>query len=268
MVGKPKQVLISIVTVVRNGEMFLERTIKSVISQTYKNIEYIIIDGNSTDKTVEIIKKYEHQISYWVSEKDQGLYDAMNKGAKLANGNFINYLNAGDTIFQNNSIERIVQNITDITNVYYCRASIVSNKVCWIYPNIEVKNFDKWLNLNLPNHQTIFFPKNFYKFFFYDLRLSIGADDDYKLVALKNNNTKFIDEIFVEFKRDGVSSNHKDLKLFKQRLKESFIRNFKHKRWVRLIIDPFKLMLMYCIYNVLGEDNFLRFIRMIVRLKG
>jgi len=83
MKNKP---LISIVTVVYNGEEFLEETIKSVVSQTYKNIEYIIIDGGSTDGTVDIIKKYEDKIDYWVSEPDSGIYDAMNKGIDKASG--------------------------------------------------------------------------------------------------------------------------------------------------------------------------------------
>ena len=78
--------LISIITVVFNGERYLEQTIQSVIDQTYDNVEYIIIDGGSTDGTLDIIKKYEDKIDYWVSEKDNGIYDAMNKGIKVCYG--------------------------------------------------------------------------------------------------------------------------------------------------------------------------------------
>ncbi len=265
MINQP---LISIVTVVFNGEKHLEKTIKSVIAQIYKNIEYIIIDGNSIDGTKDIIKKYEDKISYWVSELDSGLYDAMNKGAKVASGDFINFLNADDILLGNDAIENIVKNMTDKDSIYYSRASIISDKVNWIYPNMEVKDYAKWLRLNLPNHQTMFFPKSFYKKYVYDLRLSIGADDDYKLFALKNHDVKFIDLIFVEFKRGGVSSNHRSFKLFNQRLKESFIRNFKHRRYFRVILDPFKLVLMFLINSLFGEDNFLRFIKLVVKLKG
>jgi putative colanic acid biosynthesis glycosyltransferase len=259
---------ISIVTVVYNGEKFLEKTIQSVLSQTYKNIEYIIIDGGSTDGTLDIIKRYEDKIDYWVSEVDKGIYDAMNKGALVASGDFINYLNADDRFNNDTTLENIVKNIDTLDSVYYTRASVISEKVCWLYPEKKVIDYQKWLKLNLPNHQTMFFPKSFYKKYFYDLRLKIGADDDYKLYAIKNHNVQFIDIISVEFLRGGVSSNHNDFKLFKQRLKESYIRNYKHKRWIRLLIDPFKLLLMYFIYTVFGETFFLKFIKMIVHLKG
>ena len=91
--GKP---LISVITVVYNGEKYLEETIQSIINQTYDNVEYIIIDGGSTDGTVDIIKKYEDRIDYWVSEKDKGISDAFNKGVKVAKGDYINFQGDGD----------------------------------------------------------------------------------------------------------------------------------------------------------------------------
>lgn len=88
--------LVSIITVVYNGEAFIEQSIKSVLAQTYANIEYIIIDGASTDGTLDIIKKYEAKITTFISEKDSGIYNAMNKGLKLAKGEIIALLNADD----------------------------------------------------------------------------------------------------------------------------------------------------------------------------
>jgi len=261
------KLLISIVTVVYNGEEFLEKTIQSVINQTYENIEYIIVDGGSSDGTVDIIKKYEDDIDYWVSEKDEGIYDAMNKGAKLATGDFINFMNADDIIYSHDAVELIVDNIHDMDSTYYSRARIVSDTFTWIYPAIDVQNYSKWLNLNLPNHQTIFFSKRFYKSILYDLRLSLTADDDYKLFALESGKVMFIDVVFVEFKRGGVSSNHKSYKLFFQRIKESYIRNFKHKRWIRFIIDPVKLTLMFLVNFIFGDENFSRFLKMIDLVK-
>src|SRR5258708_15361904 len=88
--------VISIITVVYNGEAVLEKTIKSIVGQTYPHTEYIIIDGKSSDQTIEIIKRYENRITFWLSELDNGIYDAMNKGIARATGSWISFMNAGD----------------------------------------------------------------------------------------------------------------------------------------------------------------------------
>ena len=100
--------LVTIITVVFNGEKHLEQTIQSVISQTYDNVEYIIIDGGSTDGTVDIIRKYEEVIDYWVSEPDAGISDAMNKGISLATGILINHLHAGDKFAADTTLSSVV----------------------------------------------------------------------------------------------------------------------------------------------------------------
>ena len=100
--------LVSIVTVVFNGEDHLEETILSVLEQAYDNVEYIIIDGGSSDGTLDIIKKHEDKIDYWVSEKDQGIYDAMNKGIKLCTGSIIGIINADD-FYEKNAISESVK---------------------------------------------------------------------------------------------------------------------------------------------------------------
>ena len=92
-----KKPLFSLITVVLNNEKFLEKTIQSVLNQKIKNFEYIIIDGGSSDSSLKIIKKYEKKISYWVSEKDMGLYDAFNKGLILASGDIVGIINSDDT---------------------------------------------------------------------------------------------------------------------------------------------------------------------------
>ena len=105
MIKKP---LISIITVVYNGEKHLEETILSVINQTYDNVEFIIIDGSSTDGTIDIIKKYEDKIDYWISEKDSGIFDAMNKGILASKGDYINFMNAGDFFTRINLVSDVV----------------------------------------------------------------------------------------------------------------------------------------------------------------
>lgn len=98
---------ITVITVTYNAQDCLEQTIQSVTNQTYPNIEYIIVDGGSKDKTIDIIKKYESKISKWISEKDKGIYDAMNKGIDMATGEWINFMNAGDTFVDNNTIQKV-----------------------------------------------------------------------------------------------------------------------------------------------------------------
>ncbi|MFH0761601.1 MAG: glycosyltransferase family 2 protein [Bacteroidota bacterium] len=102
--GKP---LVSVITVVFNSVNLLEQTIQSVLNQTWPDIEYIIIDGGSKDGTVDIIRKYERKIAYWVSEPDGGLYDAMNKGLAAATGDFVWFLNSGDLAYREDTLEQI-----------------------------------------------------------------------------------------------------------------------------------------------------------------
>lgn len=100
--------LISVITVVYNSVSTIEETIMSVINQTYSNIEYIVIDGGSTDGTVDIIKKYHEHISYWVSEPDKGIYDAMNKGIKVSTGEWGHFLNSGDVFIAVDAFKRMM----------------------------------------------------------------------------------------------------------------------------------------------------------------
>ena len=107
----------SIITVTYNAEQWLERTILSVLSQSYPNIEYIIIDGKSKDKTLDIIRQYESGITYWISEPDKGLYDAMNKGLQNATGDYVWFLNAGDTLPSADIIQLMVQKMSKLKNL-------------------------------------------------------------------------------------------------------------------------------------------------------
>ena len=116
---KETDTLISVVTVSYNAVLTIEQTILSVINQTYPNVEYIIIDGGSTDGTVDIIKKYADKIAYWVSEPDKGIYDAMNKGGLKATGDFIQFLNAGDWFENEHVIEKIFKDWYKRVDVIY-----------------------------------------------------------------------------------------------------------------------------------------------------
>src|ERR1700739_123500 len=112
--NQPHLPLVSIITVVYNGSKYIEQTINSVLNQSYKNIEYIIIDGGSTDDTLNIIKRYESKIDYWQSEPDEGIFFAMNKGISLAKGELIGIINADDFY-----LPGTVKNVVEADNVYH-----------------------------------------------------------------------------------------------------------------------------------------------------
>ena len=121
--NKNSNPLITIITVVLNGDKSIEKTIKSVVDQSYNNIEYIIIDGASTDKTINIIKQYEDKISFWISESDNGIWDAMNKSLKYANGEIIGFLNSDDVYYPDT---------VSIVNKYF-----TNNKIDFLFGTVE-----------------------------------------------------------------------------------------------------------------------------------
>jgi len=118
---------ISIVTVTLNADKALEETARSVVCQTYKNIEFIIIDGGSSDNTLDVIKKYDNSIQHWVSEPDQGIYDAMNKGLDAATGDYVQFLNAGDYFVSSHSLESIIRAAQKHHDVIYGDIMLIDN---------------------------------------------------------------------------------------------------------------------------------------------
>ena len=182
---------ISIITVCYNSANTIEKTILSVKKQTYKNIEYIIVDGNSKDKTIEIIQNHEKEISKWISEPDKGLYDAMNKGVAIATGDIVGILNSDD-VFNSDSVIEDVVNFHQKYNIEASVGNIVqhkeSGKVVRLYSS-KYWNPEKLKVGFMPPHPSIFFKRDlFSKIGNYDLGFKIGAD--YELITrffLKNN---------------------------------------------------------------------------------
>lgn len=119
---------ISVITIVYNDVKHLEETILSVTEQTFDNIEYIIIDGGSTDGTLDVIKNHADKLSYWISEKDNGIYDAMNKGLRIASGDFVWFLNSGDQIHEKNTVEELVRQIDEETDVIYGETVLINDE--------------------------------------------------------------------------------------------------------------------------------------------
>jgi len=248
--------LISIITVVYNGEKFLEKTIQSVINQSYENIEYIIIDGGSTDRTVEIIKKYEDSIDYWVSEKDGGIYDAMNKGLERANGEFVNFMNGGDEFFDSEVLAKL------FVDLDRCENKSIFGKAVTKYKDKEFVRYESfefgdclWYESHQPSHQAIFFPKNFYQDERFDTRLKIAADVKYIKRALATCGYCYRDLIVANFEFGGVSTyfgSFSDLKDLYNDLNiiysDSMIIRYKY-----YILNSIKFL----VQRVLGKERYL-----------
>lgn len=177
--------MISIVTVVYNGAKHLEDAIKSVEDQTYDNIEYLIIDGQSTDGTLDIIQNHKHNLSFWVSEPDGGIFDAMNKGIRKASGDFIGILNADDW-YEHNTIQAVVDKANSLGPqaeevVIYCDYYQYDEE---LDPGIKTKkysslNYKKGMSIS---HQALFVSRKIYeKFGAYNLDYHLAADYDFFL---------------------------------------------------------------------------------------
>lgn len=165
---------ISVITVCYNAVSCIEDTILSVINQTYKELEYIIIDGRSNDGTTEIIKKYSTKITYWISEPDKGIYDAMNKGLHKATGDWINFMNAGDTFAENCTIEQVFSQ-NNYENIY----ALYGNAIYLQQYKTELRKAKsvKSIKYNMPiTHQAFFVRSNIAKKIKFNTKYKYAAD--------------------------------------------------------------------------------------------
>ena len=216
----PNKPLITIITVVLNGEKHLQETIDSIKNQTYKNYEFVVIDGGSTDKTLEIIKNNSYMIDYWVSEKDEGLYDAFNKGLNLARGDYIGIINSDDT-YENDALHILTKYIAKNTNIDFIFGSV---KKHWgiLHGYKPEKIHYSWGFYS--SHSTGFFIKNSSakRLGFYNLKYKYHADYDYfyRMIVKKKMSGVATqkNEIFGNFRRGGFSSKIPWMKLFKDEI--------------------------------------------------
>ncbi|MCM8833248.1 MAG: glycosyltransferase [Candidatus Omnitrophica bacterium] len=215
--------MISVITVVFNGERYLEETIQSVINQTYPNVEYIIIDGGSTDGTLDIIKKYEDKIDYWVSEKDKGIYDAMNKGIRVAVGEWINFINAGDTFLDQGVLSRVFErDVSKFDVVYGDMTSVYEDLNLNVYR--KIKDINKALSLKEAFktiysicHQSVFIKKIICTYF--DTNFNIASDRFYLLnLYFQSRKFHYVNECICKYLIGGFSGK-KFFHSYKERLK-------------------------------------------------
>ncbi len=209
---------ISIVTVVFNDHIGLRKTLDSISNQVSHGYELSIIDGGSTDGTLDVVKAYGGLVSCLISENDDGIYDAMNKGLDQSNGEWVIFMNAGDEFHSKNTLSLALKKMNDPDTTYFGRAKIMGDgRNSWLYPgaDISASNIDKWLRHKLPNHQAIFFPRPFYSKNRYDLNFIISSDSDYKVRALSGEYC-YMDLTVSNFYYGGVSSQYKFSNLYQQ----------------------------------------------------
>lgn len=197
--------LVSIITVVRNGKETLEKTICSVLNQTYQNIEYIIIDGNSSDGTLEIIRQYEHQITYWMSEPDKGISDAFNKGITITNGKLIGMINADDW-YSSNAVELAVdQHIYRNDSIIHAKCQIWKKNTEPYYLFTGRDDISYTMTIN---HPTVFVPRKIYEEIgLFDLHFKVSMDYEWTMRAKQHGKEfMYIDQVISNMRLGGVSS--------------------------------------------------------------
>ena len=198
---------LSIITVNYNNLSGLKKTLESVVGQTSTDFEWIVIDGGSTDGCKELLEEYSNKIDYWKSEKDHGIYEAMNKGIKVAKGDYLQFLNSGDCLADPNIIQRFCQR-SNSEDVIYGNAIIVDNN------DHEVKRFHapdyikfSYFFGHALNHQATFFSKRCFKNYLYNEENRIASDIELYMYLMYHHFTfQKWDEYVVRFDNSGLSS--------------------------------------------------------------
>ena len=209
--------IVTIITVCYNRKATIEKAIKSVLNQTHKDIEYIIIDGNSTDGTKEIIESYRDRISTYISEPDKGMYDAINKGLKLATGDAIGFMHSDDEFYDDTVVASVVQRFDSDVNIdgVYGDGVYVSNDQeerlirDRIGGNFSIKKIKEgWL----PLHPTVYLKKaTIDKYGLYSLDFKIASDTEFLIRYLYKYKIKmsYVNAYFVRMRMGGLSTNFK-----------------------------------------------------------
>lgn len=207
--AEAKNLRISIITVVRNGADTLESCIQSVVGQAYENIEFIIIDGGSTDGTLDILRRYDNRIAFWVSESDTGIYDAMNKGISHVTGERILFLGSDDTLLAD--LRTVAPLLIHGDTIYYGDASWRSRKRLYDGPFTTAK-----LARTNICHQTVFYPRAVFTKYAFNLRYSLQADWELNMRCFSDPAFRFqYIPVQVAIYNDlhGLSSVRRDLAL-------------------------------------------------------
>ena len=247
----------SIITVVYNGANLLEATIQSVIQQTYPDIQYIIVDGGSTDGTLEIIKQYDEDLDRWITEPDKGIYDAMNKGLRMASGDFVWFMNCGDTIRDITTVELMALQMESDTDILFGEVMMVNEKREDLGTRSDIttqKLPDQldWKSLKkgmVVSHQA-FLPKKSIAPKY--LMNNLSADIDWVIHCLKkskkNTNTN---EVLANFLIGGTSRQH-----HQRALKDRYKVLSQHYGAVENFFNHILIVLRAVWFRVVGRSKY------------
>ena len=226
----------SVITVTYNAATVLEDTIQSVISQTYHHVEYIIVDGGSTDGTLDIIGHYRDRIATVVSEPDKGLYDAMNKGMHLATGDYLCFLNAGDSFHEDDTLQSIAHSLTGsaLPDVIYGQTALVDNEGHFVRmrrlsapERLDWKSFRQGM---LVCHQAFFAKRTLAEP--YDLRYRFSADFDWCIRVMKRAQTLHNTHLtLIDYLEEGMTTRNR-----RASLRERFRIMVKHYGWASTVL--------------------------------
>ncbi|UQZ76068.1 hypothetical protein C2I17_16740 [Niallia circulans] len=229
------KIKITIITACFNSEKYIEQTIQSVINQTYDNIEYIIVDGKSKDNTMDIVNKYRDKIDIIVTEEDEGIYDAFNKGVSLANGDYVYFLNSDDYLIGPQVIENVAKHIK-LSKLKSCK--IIYGNILLINEEngfkkifgqkISIENFK---NDIMPPHQGVFLKKEvFFEFQGFDLQYNIASDFDLLLKVFEKyeKQSLYIDEVIAVFRTVGFSSSMDNRDKLREERHSIINKHFNH----------------------------------------
>ncbi|MDB5021683.1 MAG: glycosyl transferase [Pedobacter sp.] len=239
---------LSVITIVYNNVKDIERSLRSVINQTYRNIEYIVVDGASTDGTKEIIEKYTPSLSLFISEPDQGIYDAMNKGLALATGDYVLFMNSGDEIFSHDTVANVFASSSNPADVYYGETEMFNNN--WeslgkrrhqTPENFNWKSFKYGMSIS---HQAIYIKRSLTTP--YDLKYRYSADIDWIIKAAKKASVIVNTHMYVAKYLVGGVSKQKHL----ASLKERFHIFTKHYGLVHNVVNHFVIGINIAIYFI------------------
>jgi len=230
------EIKLSIITVCYNNRNGLQKTMESVVKQTFTDYEYIVIDGGSTDGTVELIKANEQHINYWISEKDNGIYDAMNKGIKIAKGKYCYFLNSDDRIAAPNTLEKIFEKLKPETEIIFGNLSKqMHDKFCNVIKfSKNITPYSFYRDKPAIHHQASFIKRElFQKYGLYSDRAKLISDwiFFFETVLLHKVKTQYINRVFAVFLLGGESST--GIGINEMHIKEDFIQTYFSEKQIK-----------------------------------